>query len=106
MSRPPPSLGEKFAQATFLWLIVTFFSVPLWEAANIIFDDFQFGRFHSLIRHFLNPVETILVAMILVGFRALEFGHAAFVSRYWPAVVIASAFTALFLRWWWRRSCS
>ena len=50
MSRPPPSLSEKFAQATFLWLIVTFFSVPLWEAADIIFDDFQFGRFHSLIR--------------------------------------------------------
>lgn len=100
MNHPPPPPEGKFAQAIALWLFACFISLPLWQVAAFILHDLRFGLFHSLMRHFLNPAETFLGAMIMVGFEAMESRGGSFFS--WPPMLIAAAFTASLLRSWWR----
>ncbi len=102
MSPRPISRQEKFAQATALWLFASLISIPLWDLANVLFDGFRWGSLHSLAEIFLKPVGTVLGLMLMFAITA-EHGIGSIAERYWPAVLIASAFTALFLRWWWRR---
>ena len=102
MSIPPPSRSEKFGQATILWLVVTFFSIPLWDLAQMLFEAYRYGSLPSAVMEsLLKPVGTILGLMLLFGIHA-EHGIGSIVSHYWPAFLISSAFTVLFLRWWWR----
>ncbi len=103
MNAPPPSLSEKIGQVTILWLFTTFFSVPLWDLADLLFYAFRFGSPHSLSEIFLKPVGTVFALMLMFAIVA-EHGIGSIADRYWPAFLISSAFTALFLRWWWRRS--
>jgi hypothetical protein len=103
MSRPPPPLGEKFALAIIFWLIATFFSIPLQDLAHMLFATYCDGSLPgALLETILKPAGTIFGLMLLFMLRA-EDGIGAIISYYWPALLIASAFTALFL-WWWRRS--
>lgn len=103
MNGRPISPKEKFAQATALWLFAVFFSIPLWDFADLLFHAFRFGSLHSLSEIFLKPVGTIFGLMLMFAIVA-EHGIGSIAERYWPAVLISSAFTALFLRRWWRRS--
>lgn len=103
MSYPPPSRSEKLAQATALWLFTCLISIPLWDLADLLFHAFRLGSLHSLSEVFLKPLGTIAALMFMFAIVA-EHGIGSIAARYWPAVLIASAFTALFLRWWWRRS--
>ncbi len=104
MNGSPPSFSEKFAQAAVLWLFASFFSIPLWDLAGGLSEAYRDGSLPSAVMEsILNPAGIILGLLILFAIRA-EDGIRAIVSHYWPAFLISSALTALFLRWWWRRS--
>mgnify|MGYP006893436324 CR=1 FL=1 len=103
MNRRPISPKEKFAQATALWLFTVLLSIPLWDLASLLFSAYRFGSLHSLVEIFLKPAGTIAGLMLMFAIVA-EHGIGSIAERYWPAFLIASAFTALILRGWWRRS--
>lgn len=103
MSPRPISRQDKFAQATAIWLFASLASIPLWDLAGILFDAIQFGSLYSLAEIFLKPFGTIFALVLMFGITA-EHGIGSIAERYWPGVLIASAFTVLFLRWFWRRS--
>lgn len=87
MSVPPLSLGEKLALAILLWLVVTFFNIPLWDLAGGLFESYRAGSLpRAVVETILKPVGTILGLMFLFAIRA-EDGIEAIVSHYWPAVL-------------------
>ena len=103
MRTVPPSLSEKVAQATALWLFASLVSIPLWDIAYVLFAAHHEGAFlRALSDLLLSPGGTVFGLVIMFGIHA-EHGIGAIAERYWPAVLIASVFTALFLQWWWRR---
>lgn len=104
MNVPPPSLSEKLALAILFWLFSSFLSIPLWDLADMFFHAFRYGRLVSaLLDTFLSPIGTIFGLIVMFGITA-EHGIGSIAERYWPAVLIAFVFTALFSHWWWRRS--
>lgn len=103
MSIAPPSLSEKVAQATALWLFASFISIPLWDMAYVLFAAYLDGSFLRALAGFLpSPGGTVLGLVIMFGIHA-EHGIGAIAERYWPAGLMASAITILFMGWYWRR---
>lgn len=103
MNVPPPSLSEKFALAILLWLFASFVSVPLWDLADMLFHAYRDRSLpRALVDLFLLPGGTLMGLALMFGITA-EHGIGSIAERYWPAVLIASAFTVFVLRrWWWR----
>ena len=100
MSLPPLSRREKVIQAVATWFAMVIISIPLWDVADMLFHAVSFGSLAELHRWPMG----ILVGVILIFGMHAEHGIGSIAERYWPAVLIASAFTALLLRSWWRRS--
>lgn len=103
MSRRPLSCQEKVTQAIVLWLPTSLLSIPLWDLTLTLFQSFRAERLaHALMDVFLNPFGT-LFGLMYIFWLVAEDGIGSIAEHYWPAVLIASAFTAWILSHWWRR---
>jgi hypothetical protein len=104
MDDPPSSLGVKLTLAIPFWLFVCFISIPLWDLADMLFQAYRHeSHLSALVDLLLHPGGTLFGLILMFGITA-EHGLGSIAERYWPAVLIASAFTAWLLRHWWRRS--
>lgn len=99
MNRRPLSLREKVIQTVAIWLAMAVVSIPLWDAVTLLPFCLLTPPGPADV-HICLPVLTIVQTFENWMGAKRDIGPVA--AHYWPVPMIASAFTVLFVRWWWR----
>jgi hypothetical protein len=94
-------LWSKALIALVLWTSLSLLSIPLWEAAWLL--PHCFWPPSALLELHRCPTG-LMMGMILLVWMHAEDGVGSLVARYWPAIMIASAFSIWVLGRMWRRS--
>ena len=96
MNFSPNSPADKVLQAVFVWLFACLACIPLWEIAMWL--PYCLWPLSALLELHLCPMGIAMIITI-----SLHEEDWSVVSRYWPAILIASVFTAWFLNGLWRQ---
>lgn len=96
----PFSLPERVVQTAAIWIASAMAGILSMDVTLVapfcLVETRRFGEIGScmVIVTFVVAFDNLMQAKRDIG---------PFVAHYWPAPLVATAFTVLILRWWWRR---
>lgn len=99
MNRRPLSVREKAIQTVATWFAMAIVGILFWGAVSALPFCWSTPPGPADI-HLCLPVVAIATTFEFWWDASHDIGSLA--EKYWPVVPIASAFTALLLRSWWR----